>query len=66
MCLTMVPGTIYLTETELAGLMGAVEKLIGDYVEQRPLDDLSSRPPGAVPVEFSLFVVPCEPTSGGH
>jgi hypothetical protein len=59
-------STIYLTEDELAGLVTAFDKLIGEYVEQRPLDDLSSRPAGAAPVEFSLFVVPLEPTSGGH
>jgi DNA-binding MarR family transcriptional regulator len=57
---------IYLTESELAGLVGAFEKLILQYAEDRPLDDLSSRPAGAVPVEFSLFVVPSEPTSSGH
>jgi predicted ArsR family transcriptional regulator len=59
-------STVYLTEDEMAGLVTAFEKLITDYTERRPLDDLSSRPPGAVPVEFSLFVVPCEPTSAGH
>ena len=59
-------STVYLTEHELAGLVAAFEKLIGDYTDQRPLDDLASRPPGSVPVDFSLFVVPREPTSGGH
>ena len=59
-------STVYLTEDELAGLVAAVEKLIGGYTDQRPLDDLASRPPGSVPVEISLFVVPSEPTSGGH
>ena len=58
--------TIYLTEDELAGLVSAFERLIADYTDRRPLDDLSSRPPGSVPVEFSLFVVPSEPTSGGN
>src|SRR5450432_2381410 len=57
---------IYLTERELAGLVGAIESLIVDYVEKRPLDDLSSRLPGSVPVEFTMFVVPAEPTSGGN
>ena len=58
-------STIYLTEDELAGLVAAFEKLISDYTDQRPLDDLASRPPGSVPVELSLFVVPCEPTAAG-
>jgi len=59
-------STVYLTEDELAGLVAAFETLIADYTDQRPLDDLASRPPGSVPVDFSLFVVPREPTSGGH
>lgn len=37
-----------------------------ELVEERPLDDLSSRPPGSVPVEFTFVVVPREPTSGGN
>jgi DNA-binding MarR family transcriptional regulator len=59
-------STVYLTEDELAALVATFEKLISDYTDQRPLDDLASRPPGSVPVDFSLFVVPREPTSGGH
>jgi len=58
-------STVYLTEDELARLVAAFEKLISDYTDQRPLDDLASRPPGSVPVELSLFVVPCEPTAAG-
>jgi predicted ArsR family transcriptional regulator len=59
-------STVYLTQHELAALVAAFDKLIGDYIEQRPLDDLSSRPAGSVPVEFSMFVVPLEPTAGGN
>lgn len=59
-------STVYLTESELAGVVGAINSLIADYVEERPLDDLSSRPPGSVPVDFTVFVVPRELTSGGH
>ena len=59
-------STIYLTEQELAGLSTAIEALILDYTEKRPLDDLSSRPPGARPVEFTLLIVPREPISGGN
>jgi len=58
-------STVYLTESELGGLVDAIEKLIMRYADERPLDDLSARPPGAVPVDFSLFVVPGEPLSGG-
>jgi DNA-binding transcriptional ArsR family regulator len=59
-------STIHLTEQELAGLDAAIEKLFLDLVEERPLDDLAARPAGAVPVEFTMFVVPREPTSGGN
>jgi hypothetical protein len=44
----------------------AIDSVIAGYTEERPLDDLSSRPPGSVPVDFTLFVVPSELTSGGH
>lgn len=59
-------STVYLTESELAGLVGAMEQLLLTYIEERPLDDLESRPAGSVPVDFSLFVVPREPTSSGR
>jgi DNA-binding transcriptional ArsR family regulator len=59
-------STVYLTQDELAGLVSAIDQLIDDYVQERPLDDLESRPAGSVPVDFSLFVVPSEPTSAGH
>jgi DNA-binding transcriptional ArsR family regulator len=59
-------STVYLTERELAGLVGRIEAAINELIEERPLDDLSSRPPGSVPVEFTMFVVPREPTSGGN
>jgi DNA-binding transcriptional ArsR family regulator len=60
-CSGLGRSTVYLTEDELAALVGAIDKLIMDYAEKRPLDDLASRPSGAVPVDFSLFVVPGEP-----
>jgi hypothetical protein len=44
----------------------AMEQVLATYIEERPLDDLESRPPGSVPVDFSLFVVPREPTSSGQ
>jgi DNA-binding transcriptional ArsR family regulator len=59
-------STIYLTEPELAGIVGRIEAMVTELVEERPLDDLSSRPPGSVPVEFTLFVVPRQPTSDGN
>jgi hypothetical protein len=59
-------STVYLTEDELAGLVAAFEELITAYIEERPLDDLASRPAGSVPVDFTLLVVPREPTSTGN
>ena len=58
-------STIYLTESEFAELARKIDDLLADYIEQRPLDDLSARPPDSVPVEMTLFAVPAEPTSGG-
>ncbi len=59
-------STVYLTESELGEVVGAMEQLLLTYIEERPLDDLESRPAGSVPVDFSLFVVPREPTSSGR
>jgi predicted ArsR family transcriptional regulator len=59
-------STVYLTEQELGVLVAAIDSLINEYAEQRPLDDLTSRPTGAVAVEFTKFIVPREPTSGGN
>ncbi|GAA2016461.1 helix-turn-helix domain-containing protein [Catenulispora yoronensis] len=49
---------VYLTFDELAELNGAIEELIVRYVNERPIDDLASRPAGSVPVNISTFVVP--------
>lgn len=59
-------STVYLTESELAGVAAAIEQVITAYTEERPLDDLASRPAGSVPVDFTLLVVPREPTSKGN
>ncbi|MGC1185390.1 MAG: helix-turn-helix domain-containing protein [Candidatus Dormiibacterota bacterium] len=59
-------STIYLTEPEFADLARRIDALLVDYIEQRPLDDLSARPPDAVPVEMTFFAVPAEPTSSGN
>jgi hypothetical protein len=59
-------STLYLTEPELAELTEAMDALLADYVEQRPLDDIASRPQGSVPVEFTLIVVPRRPTASGN
>ena len=59
-------STVYLTQPELAGLITAFDAMITDYVEQRPLDDLTARPPGSVPVDFTMLVVPREPLAEGR
>lgn len=58
-------STVYLTRAETASLVEAIDALVADYVEQRPLDDLNSRPPGSVPVEITCIVIPREPTMAG-
>src|ERR1700733_9257030 len=51
-------STVYLTQTELAGLTEAFEALLMPYIDERPLDDVAARPPGSVPVNFTLFALP--------
>jgi DNA-binding transcriptional ArsR family regulator len=51
-------STVYLTQTELAGLTGAFDALLLRYIDERPLDDVASRPAGSVPVNFTLFALP--------
>jgi hypothetical protein len=38
-----------------------MDALLMRYVNERPLDDLASRPEGSVPVTFTLFALPGEP-----
>jgi hypothetical protein len=59
-------STVYLTEEELGGLMKAFEALVTEYVEQRPLDDVSSRPAGSRAVTMTLIVAPHAPTEAEH
>jgi DNA-binding transcriptional ArsR family regulator len=51
-------STVYLTQAELAELDQAFEALLVRYINERPIDDVASRPEGSVPVTFTLFVVP--------
>ena len=59
-------STLYLTQAEVQQLTEAIDALLADYAERRPLDDIASRPEGSVPVEFTLMVVPRRPTAGGN
>jgi DNA-binding transcriptional ArsR family regulator len=58
--------TIYLTESEFAEVITAIDAVVSEYIDQRPIDDVLARPPGSVPVDFTFFAVPNEPTSAGH
>jgi DNA-binding MarR family transcriptional regulator len=46
-------STVYLTLPELAELEQAIDALITHYVDERPLDDIASRPEGSVPVDIT-------------
>jgi DNA-binding transcriptional ArsR family regulator len=59
-------STVYLTQKELAAVTKAMEDVLLKYVNERPLDDIESRPKGSVPVDFTFIVVPHEPTSTGN
>jgi hypothetical protein len=59
-------STVYLTEQEFAEVITAIDAVITGYIEQRPIDDVSARPPGSVPVDITCFAVPHELTSSGH
>lgn len=49
---------VYLTLEELTELSGAINDLLLRYVDERPIDDLASRPPGSVPVSITTITVP--------
>lgn len=51
-------STVWLTQAELAEITDAMDALLLRYVNERPLDDLASRPEGSVPVTFTLFALP--------
>ena len=51
-------STVYLTQAELAEIDEAYDALLMRYINERPIDDVASRPEGSVPVNFTLFTVP--------
>ena len=55
---------MYLTQAELAEVAEALDAVLMRYIDQRPIDDLASRPAGSVPVTFTLFAVPGGPPPG--
>lgn len=54
-------STVYLTLAELAGLETATDALIRRYVDERPFDDVASRPKDSVPVDiYQIITVPLD------
>ena len=51
-------SSVYLTQAELAEVAEAFDAVLKRYIDERPIDDLASRPEGSVPVTFTLFAVP--------
>jgi DNA-binding MarR family transcriptional regulator len=51
-------SNVYLTQAELAEVTDAFDALLMRYINERPIDDVASRPAGSVPVNFTLFAVP--------
>jgi predicted ArsR family transcriptional regulator len=51
-------SSVYLTQAELAGIAEAFDALLMRYINERPIDDVTSRPEGSAAVTFTLFTVP--------
>jgi DNA-binding MarR family transcriptional regulator len=57
-------SSVYLTQAELAAVTEAFDAVLKPYIDERPIDDLGSRPEGSVPVTFTLFALPERPPPG--
>ena len=51
-------------QAELAEIVDAMDALLVRYTDERPIDDVASRPEGSVPVTFTLFALPEGPPPG--
>lgn len=51
-------SSVYLTQAELTEVAEAFDAVLTRFIDERPIDDLASRPEGSVPVTFTLFAVP--------
>ncbi|MFC0627289.1 ArsR/SmtB family transcription factor [Kribbella deserti] len=49
-------AAVYLTEEELAEVDDRIEAVLAEYIEQRPIDDKTTRPPGSRLVDITHFV----------
>jgi DNA-binding transcriptional ArsR family regulator len=54
-------STVFLTDAEFGEVAAAIDGLLRRYAEDRPLDDLASRPEGSIPVDFTIFAIPVAP-----
>lgn len=52
---------VYLTADELADVAGQMADLLQRYVDERPIDDKSTRPPGSRHVQFTRIVTVSPP-----
>jgi DNA-binding transcriptional ArsR family regulator len=59
-------SSVYLTQAELAEVAEAFDAVLTRYIDERPIDDVASRPAGSVPVTFTLFAVPEGPPPGSE
>jgi len=57
----MGESSVYLTQAELAEIDEAFDALLMRYINERPIDDVASRPEGSLPVTFTLFTLPGGP-----
>ncbi|WP_329370920.1 helix-turn-helix domain-containing protein [Streptomyces sp. NBC_00669] len=53
---------VYLTADELADVAGQMADLLQRYVDERPIDDKSTRPPGSRHVQFTRIVTVSPPS----
>jgi DNA-binding transcriptional ArsR family regulator len=52
-------STLYLTGAQFTEIAATIDALLQRYAEETPpLDDLAARPPGAVPVDFTIISTP--------
>jgi len=55
----LAQSTFYLTEAQFIEIAAAIDALLSRYADETPpLDDLAARPPGAVPVDFTIITTP--------
>ena len=59
-------SSVYVTQAELAEIIDAMDALLVRYTDERPIDDVASRPEGSVPVTFTLFAMPAGPPPGSR